>query len=65
LAGPRISELGRVESRRSPGGVDNIVRDQDQRFKVKDEGGGRVGGGGGVGGGVRVVAKMSKLREEK
>jgi hypothetical protein len=50
LAGPHISGLGRV---------DDIIRDQDQRFEVRD------GGRGGVGVGVRIVAKMSKLCEEK
>jgi hypothetical protein len=55
LAGPRISGLGGVESRRSLGGVDDVVRDQDQKFEARD--------GGGVG--VGIVAKMSKLHEEK
>jgi hypothetical protein len=59
LAGPHISGLGGVESRQSPGGVNDVVRDQDQRFEVRD-------GGGGIGGvGVGIVAKMSKLHKEK
>jgi hypothetical protein len=52
-----FQSLGGVELRRSLGGVDNVVRDQDQRFKVRD--------GGGVGVGVGVITKVSKLREEK
>jgi hypothetical protein len=48
LAGPHISGLGGVGLRRSPGGVDDIVKDQDQRFEVR----GGDGGGGGVGVGV-------------
>jgi hypothetical protein len=55
LAGPRISGLGGVESRRSLGGVDDVVKDKDQRFEIRD--------GGGVG--VGIIAKVSKLREEK
>jgi hypothetical protein len=46
--------LGRVELRRSPGRVDNIDRDQDQRFEVRDGGGVRDGVG------VREVAKRSR-----
>jgi hypothetical protein len=61
LAGPCISGLDGVELRWSPGGVDDVVKDQEQKFKIRDRG----RGGGGVGVGVGTVAKMSKLCEEK
>jgi hypothetical protein len=51
---PCISGLGRVESRRSPGGGKNSgQRFKDQKWRWV-----------GVGVGVRVIVKMSKLREE-
>jgi hypothetical protein len=56
---PHISGLGGVESRWSLDGVDDVVEDQDQRFEVRD------GGGGGSRVRVGVVVKMSKLHEEK
>jgi hypothetical protein len=49
--------LGGVESRQSPGRVDDVVSNQDQRFEVRDR------GGVGVGVGVGEVTKMSKLCE--
>jgi hypothetical protein len=54
-----LSRLGGVELRQSLGRVDDIVKDQDQRFDVRD------GGGGGGGVGVGTIAKVSKLRKEK
>jgi hypothetical protein len=55
--------VGGVESRQSPGRVDDVVEDQDQRFEVRDRGRGRGRVRGGVG--VRVVAKVSTLCKEK
>jgi hypothetical protein len=59
LAGPRISGLGGVELRWSSCRVDNVIKDQDQRFEIRD------GGGGGGGVRVRIICEGVKTSQRE